>query len=303
MTKEHYLANRKLVWLVLSGSGMKLFAFLGALRALVEAGYSFLGVTGTSGGAVVAGGLGKHWDPSDPIGSIERLIEEARTINPAKVLKKSINLRVWEWLLTKLFRRGAKGVFQTDKLLKTFRQHAPATLGDCKLPVHITSYQVNLKSPKAVLFTESETDCPKAMLASMSLPPPIFDPTRMGKAELQDGGWVKNFAIPDDQARVVGLYFGSEDDHYHGQPGIVEDPELLDTIDDNIEMWLKIVFGMIDTNMRESIEEAEEEGVDLLRIGLETSLEGFDFFADQAKIDKAIDEGYESAKKALSTFD
>lgn len=290
--------KRTYVWLVLSGSGMKLYAFLGALRALVEAGYSFLGVTGTSGGAVISGGLGKHWDADDPEGSIERLIADARSINPAKVLKKSIRWRVWEWLLTKLFRRGAKGVFKTDGLLKEFRKHAPATIGDCTLPVHIASYQVNLTSPRGVLFTEPDVDLPKAMLASMSLPPPVFDPTHYGKAILQDGGWVRNFAVPDDQKKVVGLYFDDVGDEIEGT-GIVEDPRLLADVTDNIDMWMRIVFGLIDTNMRDSINEAEEEGVGLLKVKLTTSLAGFDFFASQETIDRAIEEGYQSAKSAL----
>jgi hypothetical protein len=294
-------SKRKWVWLVLSGSGMKLYAFLGALRALVEAGYSFLGVTGTSGGAVVAGALGKHWDPEDPIGSVERLIADAKTINPAKVLKKSIRWRVWEWLLTKVFRRGAKGVFQTDRLLKEFRKNAPATIGECKLPVAIASYQINLDSPRAVLFTEDDVDLPNAVLGSMSLPPPIFDPTMYGKALLQDGGWVKNFAIPDDQSSVVGLYFDSVCDEIDGH-GIVEDPEHLVPVRDNIELWFKLIFGLIDTNMRESIEEAEEEGVDLTKVKIETSLEGFDFFASQDKINQAIEEGYESTKSVLAAL-
>jgi predicted acylesterase/phospholipase RssA len=280
---------------------MKLFVFLGALRALVEAGYSFLGVTGTSGGGVVAGALGKHWDPEDPLGSIERLIAEARTINPAKVLKKSIRWRIWEWLLTKLWRSGPKGIFQTDRLLKLFRKHAPATIGECKLPVHITGYQVNLDCPRAVLFAEDDVDLLLAMLSSMSLPPPVFDPTHYGKAIMQDGGWVRNFAVPDDQKKVVGLYFDDVGADIEGQ-GIVEDPEHLVDIKDNIELWFKLIFGLIDTNMRESIEEAEEEGVDLTRIRLNTTLDGFDFFATQAKIDHAIEEGYESAKQVLKAL-
>ena len=290
----------KHVWLVLAGSGMKMFAFLGAIKALVEAGYTFSGVTGTSGGAITAAGLGKHWDASDPSGSVDRLIAEGRALNPAKIFLKSTRWRVWEWILTTLLGRGARGVFRTDKLLETFRAQAPATIGDCAIPVQIVAYQVNLHSPKTVIFSEPDVDLPLAMLGSMSLPPPIFDSTFYGKAELQDGGWVKNFAVPVDQGDVVGLYFGSEKNHFHDTPGIIEDPKRISPIRNNLEMWSRIVFGLMDVNVRESIEDAEDEGINLMKLELRTDLEGFDFFADQAKIDKAITDGYESAKLELA---
>jgi len=302
MTTKEHLKNRKWVWLVLSGSGMRLYAFLGALKALTEAGYSFLGVTGTSGGAVVSALLGKHWDPTRPVESVEAMVEEAKTISVAAELTKSFRWRVWEWVLTKVLRRGPKGMFETGKLLQRFREQLPATIEDCNLPVHITGYQVNLKSPRPVLFTKPDTDLPLAVLGSMSLPPPLFDPTMYGKAMLQDGGWAKNFPVPDNQPKVVGLYFDDVGDD-NDNPDIVEDPALLEKIDDNIELWLKVVFGLIDTNMRDAINEAEEEGVELTKIQLQTTLNGFDFFADKDKIERAIDEGYESAKKVLSTLD
>lgn len=300
MTTKEHLGNRKWVWLVLSGSGMKLYAFLGALRALVEADYSFLGVTGTSGGAVVSALLGKHWDPNDPKGSVEAMIAEARTINPAAELTKSFRWRVWEWVLTKVFRAGPRGMFETGKLLAKFRHHLPATMADCKLPVHITGYQINLDKPRAILFTAPDTDLPLAVLGSMSLPPPLFDPTMYGKAMLQDGGWTANFPVPDNQPKVMGLYFDNiEDDGVGVHEGVVTDH--IAPVNDNIELWTKLVFGLIDNNMRVSIEEAEEEGVDLTRVALRTSLNGFDFFASMEDIERAIDEGYESAKKALSS--
>ena len=285
-------------WLVLSGSGMRLYAFLGAILALAEEGIVFSGVTGTSGGAVIALLLGKHWDPKDPVGSVERAIKEALSIDVGRELKKSFRLRIWEWTLTSVFRRGPKGMFNSKRLLETFRAHMPETLADCRLPVHITSYQVNLKAPRAVLFKDLLTDAPLAALGSMSLPPPLFDPTMYGKAMLQDGGWTKNFPIPDNQPRVIGLYF---DDVRDGEPSnnpIEDDSDLIE-IKDNIALWKKIVFGVIDTNMRESIEEAKEEGVDLIKIRLSTTISGFDFFADADKRRKAIDEGYSSVKRQL----
>jgi len=278
-----------------------LYALLGALRALVEAGFTFSGVTGTSGGALLAAGLGKHWDPSDPIGSIERLTAEVKSIDAAKVLRKSISLRVWEWLLSSVFRRGPRGAFRTDGLLALLRKHAPATIGECGLPVHITSYQVNLDSPRAVLFSEPDVDLPLAVLASMSLPPPIFDPTYYGKAMLQDGGWTRNFAVPDDQQHVVGLYLSYIGDEIDST-GPVEDPKHLVPVKDNISLWLKLVFGLIDTNMRESIEEAVEEGVDLIKVPVLTTIGGLEFFADANRIESAIQEGYTSAQKALNAM-
>ena len=277
-----------LFWLVMSGSGMKLYAFLGALLALVKLGYRFKGVTGTSGGAVVASVLGKFWDPEKPEESVKAMIEVAKTIQPAKVL--TFRWAVWEWMLSKVFRQGPKGPFKTANLLKEFRKHMPATIGECKLPVRICGYQVNLKSPVPIVFADAKTDLPLATLGSMTLP--VFDPTMYGPAMLQDGGWVRNFDIPDNETRVIGLYFGGAEDG--PKEGVVTDPEKFSPVTDNIDLIMRDIFGCIDDNMRRSIEEAEEEGVDLLKIELKTALDGFDFFASTEKIEIAINEGYES---------
>lgn len=282
-------------WLVLSGSGMKLYAFLGALLALVQLGYRFKGVTGTSGGAVVASVLGRFWDPEEPEESVKRMIEVAKGIQPAKVL--TFRWAVWEWMLTKVFRQGPKGIFKTERLLKEFRKHMPATIGDCKLPVRICSYQVNLKSPVPVLFADAKTDLPLAALGSMNLP--VFDPTIYNGAMLQDGGWVRNFNVPDDEKKVIGLYFGGAE--AGPKEGVVTDPTKISPVMDNIDLILRDIFGAIDDNMRRSIEEAEEEGVDLMKIELVTSLNGFDFFADEKKIEQAINDGYESVMAHLAT--
>lgn len=285
-------------WLVLSGSGMRLYVFLGALKALVEAGYRFTGVTGTSGGAIVAGLLGKHWNPADPAAAVDRMIAAAKEIHPASLLLGSIRWRIWNWLLTRLFKRGPKGVFQTNKLLAAFRKHLPATLGKAALPVHITAFQVNLPSPRPVLFTDEATDLPLAVLGSMSLPPPLFDPTYYGNALLQDGGWARNLPIPDDQPHVTALCFADVRPTLNSAPE--ERTAYLEEVKDNVSLWLKIVFGVIDTNMRDAVAEAEEEGVELKKVVLRTTLESFDFFANKQKIEKAISEGYLSAKDSLS---
>ncbi len=267
---------------------MKLYVFLGALLALVQLGYRFRGVTGTSGGAVVAAVLGRFWDPAKPEESVKAMIEVARNIQPAKVL--SLRWAFWEWMLSKMFHQGPKGVFKTHKLLAEFRKQMPATIGDCKLPIRVCSYQVNLKSPVPVLFTDPKTDLPLAALGSMNLP--VFDPTIYDGAMLQDGGWVRNFNIPDNEKKVIGLYFGGAEEG--PVEGVEKNPEKLSAVSDNIDLLSRVIFGVIDDNMRRSIEEAEEEGVDLKKITLTTSLDGFDFFASKEKIEKAIVDGFES---------
>jgi len=275
-------------WLVLSGSGMRLYAFLGAILALVSMGVRIKGITATSGGAVVAGVMAKYYDPADPVKSMRKVIKVAKSIKPSNIL--TFRWRVWEWLLTNLFRKGPKGPFQTGKILKTFREHMPATIGESKFPIRVCSYQVNLKSPVPVTFTEPDVDLPLACLGSMSLP--VFDPTKYGVALLQDGGWVRNFNIPDDEVNVIGLYFGGA--NAGPVSGIVSDKAQLVDIKDNIQLIQKCISGVIDDNMRRSVEEAVEEGVNLVKIPLRTKLETLDFFASETKIDQAIDEGYDS---------
>lgn len=283
-------------WLVLGGSGMRMYAFLGALRAAVEEGYTFTGVTCTSGGAIVGGALGKHWDPADPTGSIQNLHEHASQIDIPRLLAKSLRVRFWEWLIRPFLGGGPRGPFDSRRILKELRKHAPPTIGDCSLPVQITAYQSNLKSPKPIVFYKPDTDLPLAMLASVTLP--VFDPTPYGKALLEDGGWVRNLPIPETEPRVLAFYFDDVEDT-DDTPDIVEDESRLRPLGSSVDRLLRIVDGMTQTSMRDSINEAEEEGVQITKVLLRTTLQSFDFFADRTLIDKAIDEGYRAAKDQL----
>lgn len=275
-------------WLVMAGSGMRLYAFLGALLALLELGFRFHGMTVTSGGAVVGGVMAKYYNPADPVRSFMKVLEVASEVNPSKVL--TLRWRIWEWMLTTVFRRGPKGALATRALLALFRKIMPPTIGAACMPIRICSYQVNLKSPVPVTFAADDVDLPLAVLGSMNLP--VFDPTHYGPALLQDGGWVRNFNIPDTEANVLGLYFGGATKG--PEEGIVTDEDQLVPIEDNLQLLGKAFGGVIEDNMRRSIEEAEEEGVNLLKVPLRTSMGTLDFFASREKIDLAIKEGYDS---------
>jgi hypothetical protein len=239
--------------------------------------------------------LGKVWDPTKPTESVNELIRLAGKFRLLSYL--TVRWQFWEWTLTKVFRRGPKGVFKTTKMLKLFRELMPPTIGDAQLPLRITATQVNLQTTHPVLFTASDIDLPLAVLASMTLPAPIFDPTMWGKAMLQDGGWLANLSIPKDQKRVVALYFGEISLVALAAP--IEGAELV-PVKDNIDLLLRNVLGTIDGNMRRSIEDAEEEGVELLRLALKTDLEGGDFFASSEAIQGAIQDGYDSATRSLN---
>ena len=72
--------------LVLSGSGTRYSCFIGAIKRLFEEGIEIDEVCGTSGGGIIAAGLGWKYDKDNPLDSIEFLEEIAFELMPGGLL-------------------------------------------------------------------------------------------------------------------------------------------------------------------------------------------------------------------------
>ena len=132
-----------------------------------------------------------------------------------------------------IFRKG-------KKLLKVFRKLLPATFEDCKIPVHVTTFRVDLADKKVVRHESG--DLPLAVRASMSIPF-LFDPVAIDDGLHIDGGWQANFPLPEDSdADVVGLYFGLD-----------ARPKKKIPINNNLDLGMALIDGAIDESMRHAI--------------------------------------------------
>ncbi len=284
-------------WLVMSGSGMKFYSFLGSALALSERGFTFAGVTGTSGGAIAGGALCKYYELSRPVDSVQECINKALTIDVGRVL--TFRWRLWE-MMTTLWRDGPRGFIHTTGIERELRKHIPATIGESRLPVRISAYQVNSRTPHAVRFNTPDVDLPKAILGSMCLPG--IEPVRYGPAMLQDGGWVRNLDVPKDKKHVIGMHFG-----VGGIEGLtdtaaaqhIETNNLIE-IKTNPELLLRCIEGAIADNVVRSLVEAKENGVDVMHAAIKTEMGGLDFFANRAKRQSCVDDGYEQTMEMLN---
>jgi NTE family protein len=219
----------KAINLVLSGGGVKGIALVGAVTALEKAGYEIRRIAGTSAGAIVGGLLAAGYTPAE-------LTEMLRTVPyekfrdegfidkfgfPGKVASLIIEKGVYEgnffceWYDEKLF---AKNV-------RTF-----ADLGEgnaCRFwafAADITNGRLFCfpNDLGAVGIDSTTYQISRAVRASVSLPF-YYEPVKLGKNYLVDGGILSNFpidAFDDDPVPTIGIKLSAE-------PGAVAKPHTI----------------------------------------------------------------------------
>lgn len=266
----------KEVHLVLSGSGLKLYAFLHAILELHLAGYRFTRVTGTSGGAIVGAAMAMFYDPEaereEREQALRAMIDKALAIDIPRHLDP-------RWLVWRMLFR-ASGIIKGQKILKALRRELPESFDDLKMHCEIVTFQVNLNDPRTRVIDHG--DLPLAVRASMSIPY-VFDPVWYDKALLVDGGWQMNLAIPNGGKDVVALTFGTG-----SGAGRLD-------VNNNLELASRLIDGAIDEGMRRAIDSAPDAEV----IVLNTSIEPMDFFLSDEDKSRGMDEGAESVRQWL----
>ncbi len=259
----------KKVKLVLSGSGVKFPVFVGALKRLEEAGFSFSEAVGTSGGSVIAAALASGL-------TIKQMEELCIKLMPeiGGLLDPSLYSLLTEY-----------GFIQGKKFQSVLDKYFVDTMGKAHIPVHIVATNFDTES-KVVFSNKSHPSLgmSRAVRASMSIPV-VFAPTLIEGDWYLDGGVFANFAIDffGDDPDVIGLQFGS--------PGKKRQPR---------PSGLKGAFVYIarTINMLINAQVQETKNEDKI-IYLQTKTDGLDFFLDAKQVTAMIQEGYLAADKWL----
>ncbi len=181
----------------LSGSGYRLPAHLGALQAIVDAGYCPIELAGTSGGSIVAALYASGM-------SLARLHDLCMTLDWSPMMRFS----VWSVLR---HQAACSGDALLDYLLdatggKTFAQ----------LDIDLKIVAADLLTEREFVFSRAFTpDVPVAVAARASASIPlVFPPVDSSGALLVDGGTCNNVPVSrlvvDDTPRL-GIYLVSDD--------------------------------------------------------------------------------------------
>lgn len=155
------------VGLVLSGGGARGFAHIGVLRSLERAGAKFDVIAGTSMGAIVGSLYAAGHTP-------EEIYELAKSTSWRDIIDISLQA----------------GLIKGNRFESFLSAHLPATFEELKLPIAITTTDV--QSGEEVVLLEG--DLIKAVRASSSFPG-AFEPIAFAGRTMADGGIVNNLPI------------------------------------------------------------------------------------------------------------
>ena len=181
------MAKRKLAF-VLGGGGARGALQVGALRALLEAGYRPDLAVGTSIGALNAAFLGLHGFDAAALAGLEAIWRDAAGADllPANYV----------WLTVRTF-FGRGGAHQGERILAFLGEHGitpDLRFGDLRgVPVRLVAADLN--SARPVLYgADPDERVIDGVLASAALPPWVRPPEQGGRL-LLDGGTVSNLPI------------------------------------------------------------------------------------------------------------
>ncbi|CAG9194406.1 Putative exported phospholipase, patatin-like protein [Paraburkholderia caribensis] len=187
----------KPIRVALSGSGFRLGAHLGALQAIVDAGYEIIELAGTSGGSIVAamyaGGM---------------RLDDMRQL--CMRMDWSPMMRFSPWAVLRY------QALCTGKALEAFLKDGSRgkTFADLQLDLKIVA--ADLLTEKEFQFSRRTTPrVPIAVAARASASIPIvFPPVDVAGALLVDGGTADNVPVSDltvDEVPRLGIYLVSDD--------------------------------------------------------------------------------------------
>jgi NTE family protein len=202
-------SQEKHIDLVLEGGGVKGIAFVGALRALDEGGYTFRRIAGTSAGAMIGALIAAGYSPRE----LEVLIRDLsyRRFADESFLDK---LGPFGKSLSLLFEKGIyEGRFTRELISRLLAAKGVRTFGDLR---HRSPASSNIEAQYrlVVLVTDisrgrlvrlpwdyheyglnpDTQEVADAVAASATIPF-YYEPARLGKSYVVDGGVISNFPI------------------------------------------------------------------------------------------------------------
>ncbi|WP_175837117.1 patatin-like phospholipase family protein [Burkholderia anthina] len=188
----------KPIRVALSGSGFRLGAHLGALQAIVDAGYTIVELAGTSGGSIIAA-LFASGMPLDVMREILMEFDWSRMMG----------FSPWALIRHQALCSGDALLQYLTKMTngKTFAQ----------LDVDLKVIAANLLTEREFQFSKAATpDVSIALAARASASIPIvFAPVAVAGGLMVDGGTCDNMPVSDltvDSVPRVGIYLVSDDD-------------------------------------------------------------------------------------------
>jgi NTE family protein len=189
------MSNR--IRVALSGSGFRLGAHLGALQAIVDAGYEVIELAGTSGGSIVAAMFAGGMKLAD----MHELCMH---------LDWSPMMRFSPWAIVR------HQALCTGSALQAFLEQGTGGKTFAESAIDLKIIAADLLTEKEFLFSRETTPTvPIAMAARASASIPIvFPPVACAGALLVDGGTCDNVPASDltvDEVPRVGIYLLSDD--------------------------------------------------------------------------------------------
>lgn len=258
--------------LVLSGSGTLLPCHVGAVSALIAAGYDPVRFAGTSGGSIVAAALAQGM-------STDEVLELCK-----RFLKKDLLKKNW-WFF------NGWGLNKHERIEKLLSEYLPGSMMDSKEPLKIVG--VDMETQSTEIFY-SELDLPKnripiATAAMGSAAIPVFfqvvRPERVPGTFI-DGGARANFALSvwDDvpARRTIGIRFR----HTHRRRKV-----------EGTKDYLQAMIGLLADNANHTyISKKRYASV----IDINSRGDGMQFDLSDGEVQDLYDEGWNAAQKWAS---
>lgn len=166
------MTKTKQVSVALSGSGFRFPTHIGALQAILDAGFEIGDIAGTSGGSIVASLFAKGTTPA-------RMLEIAHSVP----FQTFIELDLETLLLKNAINSGGN-------LLKWLNSFLGETTTFKDIPLPLTVIATDLNQYDSCIFTQTTTPDANVALACRSSAsiPFVFEPIQMNGKFLVDGG-------------------------------------------------------------------------------------------------------------------
>ena len=175
----------------LSGSGFKFPAHVGALKAILDSGYTPIELAGTSGGSIIATLFAAGMD-------IETMTELSMT-------------KDWSEMLTfNIISLFSKMGYCTGKTLEDWINNETKSLTFNDLKIDLTIVASDISNAIPFVFNKNLTpNCPISLASRASASIPFaYAPIQFSKSLLMDGGMVNNIPIDElklDSVPCIGI--------------------------------------------------------------------------------------------------
>jgi predicted acylesterase/phospholipase RssA len=278
--------------LVLSGSGLDLYRFAGALRALRSRHVIFKAYAGVSGGSIIASLVAAGYEPGD---ELENLLLGFTPITglldpeikfPWSSDKNTAFSGAMPWWWPFKSHGLIKGKKLENLLAQKLKEKGVVRFKDFKMPVKVFTTNMAAK-PMLARQTEWSTEkTPEALVAPAVMAscriPGIFMPGMLNGEPHVDGGVWCNFPLDcwnradsphsNHGRETIGIYFGTSS-----------------SVDPGLGFWPALVNVMIASRMLEDVEDSPEALVFTLSSG-----NSLDFFISKDKAAELINHGFQT---------